>query len=523
MTAPGPAGAQGTHGAPPTAHPSPHEQRGPAEHADPELARVETGIPGFDVISGGGLPRGRATLVSGEAGAAKTVFAAQFLAEGVRRGQPAVFVSLEEPADELRANLSTLGWPIADWERQELWSFVDASPVVVGESAEAFTDYSLETLAAQIGRAVDATGAVRLAIDSLDAVLLRSAGTEVVRGQLRRLVAELRRLGLTVVLTAETAEADPRLTLTGIGQFVADNVVVLRNRLQGERRRRTIEVLKMRGAGHRGGEHPFSVHPRRGVVVLPGRGGRPLPRPGNDRVPLGSSQLDELCGGGAYRGSVLLVAGPAASGKTLLAASFACAVEPTAGENGPVLFVACDRTREQVLHATAGAGYRLEAAERKGHLRFLPVRPEAPEEMLVAVQLAVEELAPARVVVDGLGAVQRAASEVVFAELVRGLDAVLRATGGTTLLTTSTQPLIGDPQDLHPELLAAADGVLLLRHLDLGDRLARTVAVLGVRGGPAGHQVCELLVDAGGLRLVPLPVPGRLAAGPGAVPGVRRR
>nr|WP_231134468.1 ATPase domain-containing protein [Motilibacter deserti] len=461
------------------------------------MPRLETGIPGFDVVSGGGLPRGRATLVSGEAGAAKTVFAAQFLAEGVRRGQPAVFVSLEEPAEELRANLSTLGWPIAEWEREELWSFVDASPVVVGDTAEAFSDYSLETLSAQIGRAVDATGAVRLAIDSLDAVLLRYAETEIVRGQLRRLVAELRRLGLTVVLTAESPEGEPRLTMTGVGQFVADNVVVLRNRLEGERRRRTVEVLKMRGAGHRGGEHPFTVQPGRGVVVLPGRGDRPLPLPASDRVSLGTAQLDELCGGGAYRGSVVLAAGPPASGKTLLAAAFAAAGPPT-------LFVALDQTREQVVHATCAAGYRLDEAERAGKLRFLRVRPEAPEELLATVQHAADELRPARIVLDGLGAVQRTATRVVFEELVRGLEAVLRSSSATCLVTTTTQPLLGSPVDLDPELLAAADCILLLRHQDLGHRLARTVTVLGMRGGANGQAVRELQIGSSGLRLAPV-------------------
>src|SRR5919202_6620343 len=92
------------------------------------LDRLETGIPGFDHVTVGGLPRGRATLVTGAAGSAKTVMAVQFLAEGVRRGQPGVFVTFEESADDIRENVRSLGWDIAAWEQAGLWRFVDASP-----------------------------------------------------------------------------------------------------------------------------------------------------------------------------------------------------------------------------------------------------------------------------------------------------------------------------------------------------------------------------------------------------------
>ncbi len=125
------------------------------------VPKVLTGIPGFDDVTIGGLPRRRATVIAGQAGSAKTVFAGQFLVEGVRRGEPAVFITLEEPARDLRANLSTLGADIATWESEGNWRFVDASPLLFAEQAEehSLPPYNLETLAAQIGHAVDATGA----------------------------------------------------------------------------------------------------------------------------------------------------------------------------------------------------------------------------------------------------------------------------------------------------------------------------------------------------------------------------
>ncbi len=121
------------------------------------VAKLPTGIPGFDDVTMGGLPARRTTVLVGQAGSAKTVFAGQFLAEGVRQGQGAVFVTLEEPATDLRLNLTTLGCDIAGWEASGDWPFVDASPVVNLDSADGpeILPTDLDTLAAQIGHAAE--------------------------------------------------------------------------------------------------------------------------------------------------------------------------------------------------------------------------------------------------------------------------------------------------------------------------------------------------------------------------------
>ncbi|HMQ35464.1 MAG TPA: ATPase domain-containing protein, partial [Chloroflexaceae bacterium] len=131
----------------------------------PSIERLPTGIPGFDHIANGGLPRGRTTLVSGTAGSAKTVFAAQFLAAGVGAGEPGVFITFEEAPEDLRKNMRGFGWEIAEWEGQGRWAFVDASPqpddlVVLGA-------YDLGALIARIEHAVRRVGATRVSLDSL--------------------------------------------------------------------------------------------------------------------------------------------------------------------------------------------------------------------------------------------------------------------------------------------------------------------------------------------------------------------
>src|SRR4051812_25822919 len=91
------------------------------------LEKLPTGVPGFDLVARGGLPRGRTTLVAGTAGSAKTVFAVQFLVEGVRQGQPGVFVTFEESPEEIRRNMAGFGWDIPTWEAEGRWLFMDAS------------------------------------------------------------------------------------------------------------------------------------------------------------------------------------------------------------------------------------------------------------------------------------------------------------------------------------------------------------------------------------------------------------
>ena len=176
------------------------------------IERLATGIPGFDHVTMGGLPRRRATVVAGQAGSAKTVFAAQFLVEGVRRGQPGrvrdAGGARGGPAGQPGARS---GWDVAAWEASDDWRFVDASPLTREDGSP--VPYSFSVLAAQIGHAVDETGADRVVLDSLNTVFGLSDSASTARQRLRSLVAQLRASGLTVVMTVETA-SDPAGSLS---------------------------------------------------------------------------------------------------------------------------------------------------------------------------------------------------------------------------------------------------------------------------------------------------------------------
>ena len=463
------------------------------------VRKLPTGVRGFDHVAMGGLPARRATVVAGQAGSAKTVFAAQFLAEGVRRGQPGVFVTLEEPAEDLRANLLTLGCDVTAWEQAGDWRFVDASPLARSDASQGHAPYSLQTLAAQIGHAVDATGAERLALDSLNAVLAVQEDVVAARQLLRSLIASLRRMGLTVVLTVETP-GDPGGTLSryGVEEFVADNVVLLRNVREGSYRRRTLEVLKMRGAMHHKGDVGFTVVPGQGLVVLPITAPQEDPQAGGERVSSGNAGLDRLTHGGLLRGSSTLLSGPTGTGKTLLAAQFA-AEGAASGE--PALIVAYEETREQVRANGRALGHDFAAYEEQGLLHIASLYPEVAslDDHLVEIRDLVERLSPTRLVLDSLSSLERLGSGQAYREFVISITSFIKTVGLASVMTAASSQLVGATSVTESHISGLIDTIVLLRHVEHESSLKRGILVLKMRGSSHDHQIRELSVRDGDL------------------------
>ena len=462
------------------------------------VEKLATGIRGFDHVAMGGLPVRRATAVAGQAGSAKTLFAAQFLAEGVRRGQPGVFVTLEEPARDLRTNLRTLGWDIEAWEEAGDWRFVDASPLV-RPGAGARPTFSVETLAAQIGEAVDLTGAERLALDSVSAVLCMQDDVVAARTELRGLVASLRAMGVTAVLTLETP-GDPGDSLSryGIEEFVADNVVLLRNVREGSFRRRAVEVLKMRGAMHHKGDVPFTIVPGEGLVVLPVTGPMPRPSGPRPRATSGSPALDEMTGGGIFRASSALLTGPTGTGKTMLATQFA-AVGARLGEK--VLFMAYEETREEVLVNGAALGHDFEEYERQGLLHIVSLYPEVAslDDHLVEVQALVERLGPDRLVIDSISALERLGPEPAYRGFIIGLTSFVKTAGIVAVMTSASRHLVGVTSLTESHVSGLIDTLVVLRHVETDSLVRRGVLVLRMRGSAHDHRIRELVIAPDGV------------------------
>ena len=123
---------------------------------------------------------------------------------------------------------------------------------------------------------------------------------EVVRREIFRLLARLKQMGVTTLMTTERVDEYGAVARFGVEEFVSDNVVIVRNALEVERRRRTIEILKLRGTTHMKGEYPFTITDD-GVNIFPLGAMRLTQRSSNVRVSSGVPTLDKMCGGGFFQ------------------------------------------------------------------------------------------------------------------------------------------------------------------------------------------------------------------------------
>jgi circadian clock protein KaiC len=464
------------------------------------VERVPSGIPGLEAITRGGLPRDRVTLVAGTAGSGKTIFAAQFLAEGIlRQDEPGVFVTFEERPHIARRNLRSLGMDIEQWESEDRWCFVDAAPQL-GDQPVVVGRYDLSALVERVKHAVASVGARRVAIDSVGALLHRYEDIPAARSALFDLTSELQTMEVTSVMTAERLDDYGAISRLGFEEFVADHVILLRNALADEKRRRTIEVLKLRGGSHLKGEHLFTVIDGEGLVVVPqdrfdfGYG------TSYKRLTSGSEELDAMLHGGFYDKSLILVSGATGTGKSLMAAQF-IAGGAQAGHKS--LLLSFEESREQMVRNASGWGVEFERMEADGTLRILSVAPEsaALEDHLLRMKQVIDDFRPDRVAIDSLTALQRVATVKSFREYLLGLTFHIKQEAMLGLMTTA--PSNGESglalSDLHVSTIS--DTIITLEYVPVGATMRRGLHVVKMRGSDHDKRLREFVIDTEGMRI----------------------
>lgn len=464
------------------------------------IEKLETGIPGFDFVGYGGLPKGRTTLVAGSAGSGKTVFAAQFLVMGLQIAEESgIFVTFEESPDDIRKNLASLGWNIQAWERQKKWLFVDASPQV-GEETVEVGGYDLTALLARIENAVRSVGAKRVSMDSLGAIFSRFENRAIVRGELYRISQALKSLGVTSVMTAERNQEYGDISRTGVEEFVADNVIILRNVLEDEKRRRTLEILKYRGTTHQKGEYPFTIIPDEGFVVIPLSAIQLKQKSTDLRVTSGNDSLDAMCGGGFFRDSVTLVSGATGTGKTLMVTEF---IGGGVRKGERAMLFAFEESREQLFRNASGWGVDFEPMEREGKLKVVCEYPEVSsmEDRLVAMKNAIHTFKPHRVAVDSLSALERVSTLRGFREFIIGLTSFIKHQESTGLFTSTTSTLLGGSSITEAHISTLTDSIILLRYVEMFGEMRRGLTVLKMRGSQHDKDIREFSIDGRGLHL----------------------
>ena len=477
----------------------------------PKLPKAPTGIAGLDEITEGGLPLGRPTLVAGATGCGKTLLGIEFLVRGaLDYHEPGVLMTFEERADELAANVASLGFDLRGLEaRQQL--VLDHVQVDRAQLTEA-GDFNLDGLFIRLGYAIDQVGAKRVVLDTLEALFGGFANEAVLRSELQRLFRWLKDRGVTTIITAE--RGDGAITRQGLEEYVSDCVIVLDNRVVEQITTRRLRVVKYRGSTHGTNEYPYIIT-ETGLSVLPITSLR-LDYPVSTEVlSSGVAGLDEMfTRRGWYRGSSVLVSGTAGTAKTTLAAAFALAACQR-GER--VLYFAFEESPQQLMRNMRSVGLDLQPVADSGLLHIEASRPtlNGLERHLVSIYNRIAELRPQTVVVDPISNLVSVGSLLEVRGMLTRLIDYLKVNNITALFTALVAGRLG--QEMTEEGIASlADVWLTVRDLEgVGER-NRGLSILKARGMAHSNQVREFLLTDDGIQLLDVVVgPAGIITGAG--------
>ena len=460
------------------------------------LAKAPSGIEGLDEITGGGLPRGRPTLVCGSAGCGKTLLAMEFLVRGATEfGEPGVFVAFEETPGELAQNVRSLGFDLEQLQEQKKIA-LDYVRVERSEIEEA-GDYDLEGLFIRLGLAIDSVGAKRVVLDTIEVLFSGLSNAAILRAELRRLFRWLKDKGVTAVITGE--RGDGKLTRQGLEEYVSDCVILLDHRVADQVSTRRLRVVKYRGSAHGTNEYPFLID-EDGITVMPITSLSLQHEVSDERVPTGIPRLDTmLTGGGYYRGSTVLVSGTAGSGKSSVAAHFANAA-CRRGER--CLYFAFEESPGQIVRNMRSIGQDLQPWVQKGLLKFQASRSNqfGLEMHLASIHKLVQTYDPQAVVIDPISNLSQAGNRAEATAMLTRLIDYLKLKRITAVMTCLTDAKNG-LERTDADVSSLVDTWLLLRDIELSGERNRAMYILKSRGMAHSNQIREFLLTSEGIDL----------------------
>ena len=463
--------------------------------------KAPTGIAGLDEITGGGLPHGRTTLLVGGPGSGKTIFALQFLVHGAEIGdEPGIFVAFEESSDRIVANAAGFGWKLPKLRQTKLF-FIDAQPtpdlVLSG-------NFDLGGMLAVLEAKTSEMNAKRIVFDALDIVLALMPDETAKRREVYRLHAWLLDHQLTGIITAK---AGGEVVATegeqpfGFMQFMVDCAVVLNHRVVQGVSQRNIRVQKYRGSGFDENESPFLISSNGFEVVVARPLGRGVLNVSKERISSGVERLDNMLGGGFYRGATILITGFPGTAKTTLSGAF---VEAACLRGERTLFVSFDADSNEVVRDLGSVGIRLEPHVNSGMLRMISARSVtgSAESYLVRIKALAAELSARCVVIDPVSTWTKSNDGKSAHSVAERLIDWSKAEGITLLCTSLLDEVSHHAEGISSlQISTLADTWIQLDYLVQAGERNRGLAVIKSRGTAHSNQVRELILSDTGVTL----------------------
>jgi circadian clock protein KaiC len=459
------------------------------------VKKVKSGIKGFDIITRGGLPHGRPSLVYGFAGAGKTLFGIEFIVNGIRRfNEPGVIISFEERTRDIIANVATLGW--------DLQEHIDAKELIIDyvyierSEIEETGHFNLDGLFIRIAEAVRVTGAKRILIDTIESLFSGFTNEQLLRAEIRRLFRWLKDKELTAVITAEAGENG--LTRHGLEEYLSDFVIKLDTRIIDNVSTRRMRIVKYRGSKHGADEYPFLITDT-GFSILPVTNISLDFEASQERYLTGIKGLDEMLGGkGLYRGSALLISGTPGSGKSSLAASI---LNAACMRGEKVMYVSFEESRQQVLRNMASIGIDIKQWVDKGLFHFENFRSVTLgiETHLLEMIDNLERENPSLLVIDPLSSLSNPNIPQESKSLALRTLHYVQSVGITCLFTEITHP--DNLEKSSMEISSLMDAWIMLRHMEVDGLRKKTLTIIKARGQKHSDQVHELAMSENGIEL----------------------
>ncbi len=468
-----------------------------------QLEKCPTGITGFDLVTEGGLPKNRTTLISGGPGSGKTLLGIDFLIKGARDfNEPGVLMSFEESATELILDVASLNFDLAGLVARKK---IALEYVVLQRKDVQEINFNLEGVLVRLEHAIDSIGAKRVVLDSIESPFSGVTDAGILRVEIKRLFRWLKEKQVTAIVTGE--QAGDAFTRHGLEEFASDCIILLDNRVQHQAAIRRLRIVKYRGSSHGTNEYPFVIDSE-GLSVIPITSLGLTQKGTRARVSTGVRSLDKLFKGrkrGFTRGSTVLVSGTAGTGKTSLAAAFA---EASCKRGEKCLYVSYEESPGQLSQNMMSIGIQLDPLVKKGLVKIETTRPSffGLEMHLLELYRSIESFQPKVVIIDPLTSLLGEGDVRAVRSIITRLIDLLKSKGITTFFTSLVSSAAENDTSGEIGVSSLIDTWIVVRELegDAGRTRTRGLYIVKSRGTGHDSDVHRLILSDDGIEVVPM-------------------